>query len=148
MPCATQKAGQLGKVLAVIRELVSESHSDVAALARIFDIAGDLGELAKRAGQIDEARHLRRRFGKHPFLQILAHIGARLRRSMASSLGYGRIERSTQCVHPQLVDRVAHGVLRRRKGSGGNFGLDPLGRIGCQLDFHGDESLLSEFILP
>src|SRR5271170_8030407 len=109
VPCATQKAGQLGKVLAVIRELVSESHSDVAALARVFDIAGDLGELAKRARQIDEARHLRRRFRRYPFLQILAHVGAHLRRSMASSLRYRRIERGTQCVYPQLVDGVAHG---------------------------------------
>ena len=98
MPCASQKAWQPGKALAVIRELVDESYRDLAALARVFDIAGDLGKLAKRARQIDYARRLRRRFGRHPFLQMLADIGAHLRCSMASSLHYRRIERSAQCI--------------------------------------------------
>jgi len=136
MSRSSQRCGKLREVLAIIRELVDEGQSDFDAFACAFDVAGDLVQITKRARQIDETRHLKRGSGLVPLCRLLPHITAYIRRRMAASLRDGSIERGAQGTRAKLADGIAHGVLRRRKRARSDFGLDPLGDIRCEFDFH------------
>src|ERR1700677_1279701 len=68
---------------------------------------------------------------------MLTHVGAHLGRGMSAALRYRGIESRPYSVRAQCAYGVAHGVLRRRKSPGGNFSLDPLGRIRRELNLHG-----------
>jgi hypothetical protein len=50
---ASQQSGRFGDGLAIIGKPFNETGCEIAALTRVFEVGGDLGEIAKRAGQIN-----------------------------------------------------------------------------------------------
>src|SRR5437763_16747606 len=88
-----------------------------------------------RRGTVDEMRHSRTLWSLPECVEVLARVTAHLVRREASALGFRRIEGVAQRVQLGQLDGVPDGVLRGRKGSGGNLGLHPLCGIGRELDF-------------
>jgi len=76
-------------------------------------------------------------------------MAARIRRRMAATLRYRSIKGRAQSAGAERADSMAHSILRCRKGPGANFGLNPLGGIGCQFNFHSGASFdLNGSIVP
>lgn len=125
------------EVLAIFREPLDKRFGDATALARLLEVSSNLGEIAARARQIGQTRHLERRSRGGPLIEMLAHVLTHVFARMASTLGNRGVERRAQGIGPRDGHGIANGIFRRREGASGHFRLDPLGGIRCQFDFHG-----------
>ena len=84
-PRAADRYGQAGKALTVGHDLVDEPLSDDPTLAFALDVGSDLGEIALRAAENDEARHLRVFWRLAKAIEMLADMSPHVIGGVASA---------------------------------------------------------------
>jgi hypothetical protein len=88
-PGPPHDTGQLGDVLAIVRELVDEGVRDGTAFTFARDVSGDLVDVAAYHGPINQLRHLTRR-RQTEAIEVIARMAAHVIGREAAALGLCR----------------------------------------------------------
>jgi len=137
-PWAANHGRQCGNVLAVVGYASDEGISGGATLSLSFDVGRYFGDAPPRRGTIDEAWHLGALRRLPECVEVIARVTAHVVSREASAFGLRSVERAAQCRPLGLPDGMPHGILRRRKGSGGDLGPHPFCGVGSEFDFQGE----------